>query len=164
MTKSLSFVLALALMASSAHAAAESSSKALEIKVTAEVEVKIKAADGAEQTKRVPAAKVPPGVAVIYTLSAQNTSQSPAGDVAITDPIPQHMQYVDGSATTAGTVLTFSVDGGKTFAAVEKLKVKGPGGASRSAGPTDFTHIRWQFQKPLAPGESRAVEFRARVE
>ena len=163
MTKSLSLVLAIALSAGSALAAAQSSSKALDIKVTAEVEVKTKGDGGAEQTKRIPAAKVPPGVPVIYTLSATNTAREPAGDVAITDPIPAHMKYVDGSATREGAVLTFSVDGGKTFAAAEKLKVTA-GGASRPAGPDDFTHVRWLLSKPLAPGESRAVEFRARVE
>jgi uncharacterized repeat protein (TIGR01451 family) len=163
MTKSLSLVLAVLLSAGSALAAAQSSSKALDVKVTAEVEIKTKADGGAETTKRIPASFLDTGLPVIYTLSATNTSKEPAGDVAITDPIPAHMKYVDGSATKEGAVLTFSVDGGKSFAAAEKLKVTA-GGASRPAGPDDFTHVRWQFQKPLAPGESRAVEFRARVE
>ena len=42
--------------------------------------------------------------------------------------------------------------------------MRGEDGAMRAALPADFTHIRWQLEKPLAPGEMRAVSFRARVE
>jgi uncharacterized repeat protein (TIGR01451 family) len=101
---------------------------------------------------------------VIYTISASNTGTKPATDVVVTDPIPEHMDYVDGSASSEGARVTFSVDGGKTFAAKEKLQVRGQDGGTRAASATDFTHIRWQFEKPLAPGESRVVQFRARVE
>jgi len=141
------------------------SAHAVEIKVTAEVEIKVKAADGSEEVKLVPATKVPPGDMVIYTLHATNTGEKPAADVVMTDPIPEHMEYVDGSVTVdGGAKVTFSVDGGKTFAAKESLKVRGEDGAMRAALPADFTHIRWQLAKPLAPGEARAVSFRARVE
>ena len=141
------------------------SAHAVEIKITAEIEVKVKAADGSEQVKLVPAAKVPPGETVIYTLHATNASEKPAADVVMTDPIPEHMEYVDGSVTVdGGARVTFSVDGGKTFAARESLKVRGEDGAMRAALPADFTHIRWQLEKPLAPGEASAVSFRARVE
>lgn len=136
----------------------------VEIRVVDEVEVKVKNDAGVEETKRVPATKVPPGVAVIYTVHADNKGSKPATDVVVTDPIPEHMDYVDGSATSAGAKLTFSADGGKTWAAEGKLVVKGPDGLTRAANASEITHIRWQFTKPLAPGESRAVEFRARVE
>ena len=147
----------------SARAVAEDKN-GVEIRAVAEVEVKVKDDKGVEQTKRVPATKVPPGVAVIYTLHADNKGAKPADDVVVTDPIPEHMDYVDGSASTQGTRLTFSIDGGKTWAAKETLKVRGKDGALRAAQADEITHIRWQFEKPIAPGESRAVEFRARVE
>jgi uncharacterized repeat protein (TIGR01451 family) len=164
MKTAIALALSVLLQAGNANAVDGASNSALEIKATAEVEIKVKAADGSEQVKRVPAAKVPPGEAVIYTLSAQNTSSKPAGDVVVTDPIPEHTEYVDGSVTSEGTRVTFSVDGGKSFAAKESLKVRGDDGQMRAALPSDFTHIRWHFEKPLAPGESRAVSFRARVE
>jgi uncharacterized repeat protein (TIGR01451 family) len=137
---------------------------AVEIHSSAEVEVKVKGDDGSEQTKREPAKKVPPGGAVIYTLRAENKGKKPATDVVVTDPIPEHMDYVDGSASSEGARLTFSADGGKTWAPKEKLQVKSKEGVTHAAAANEVTHIRWQFEKPLAPGESRAVEFRARVE
>jgi uncharacterized repeat protein (TIGR01451 family) len=157
-------VLSILLPAWSASAVDAAGSPALEIKATAEVDVTIKKADGSEEVKRVPATRVPPGEAVIYTVSARNTADKPASDVIVTDPIPEHMEYVDGSVSADGTRVTFSVDGGKTFAAKEALRVRGTDGELRAALPADFTHIRWQFEKPLAPGETRAVSFRARVE
>lgn len=164
MRTAIALALSVLLQAGNANAVDGAANSALEITATAEVEIKVKAADGGEEVKRVPAAKVPPGEAVIYTLKAQNKSDKPAGDVVVTDPIPEHTEYVDGSVSSNGTRVTFSVDGGKSFAAKESLKVRGEDGQMRAALPADFTHIRWQFEKPLAPGESRAVSFRARVE
>jgi len=163
MCKSVSrFVLAFALLASSARANADANG--VEIKASAEVEVKVKGDDGMEKVERQPAKKVPPGVAVIYTLRAENKGQKPAADVVVTDPIPEHMDYVEGSASTDGARVTYSIDGGKTFAAKDKLQIRGKDGVTRAAMANELTHIRWQFEKPLAPGESRSVEFRARVE
>jgi len=160
----IALALSILLPAWSAHAIESAGSPAVEIKITAEVEVKVKKPDGREEVKRVPAAQVPPGESVIYTLNAKNTSEKPAGDVVMTDPIPAQMEYVDGSVSADGARVTFSVDGGKSFAAKESLKVRGKDGAMRAALPADFTHIRWQLEKPLAPGETRAVSFRAKLE
>ena len=156
--------LSILLVSTSAHAVETAGDTAVEIKITAEIEVTVKTADGREEVKRMPAAKVTPGTAVIYTLNAKNTSTAPVADVVMTDPIPAEMEYVDGSGSAPDARLTFSVDGGKSFAAKEALRVKGEDGAMRAAVPADFTHIRWQLEKPLAPGEVRAVSFRARVE
>lgn len=164
MKTAIALALSVLLQAGNATAVDGAANSALEITAAAEVEIKVKAADGREEMKRVPAAKVPPGEAVIYTLKAQNKSDKPAGDVVVTDPIPEHTEYVDGSVSSEGTRVTFSVDGGKSFAAKDSLKVRGEDGQMRAALPADFTHIRWQFEKPLAPGETRAVSFRARVE
>jgi uncharacterized repeat protein (TIGR01451 family) len=164
MFKAIALTALILLPAWSARAVDEGTKPGVEIKAIAEVEVVEKKPDGTEETRRVPAAKVVPGTTVIYTLSARNASDKPATDVVVTNPIPDHVEYVDGSGSTNGERLSFSVDGGKTWGPKEQLKVKGADGAMRAALPADFTHIRWQFEKPLAPGESRAVSFRAKVE
>lgn len=148
----------------SARAVETAGDTAIEIKITDEVEVKVKTADGKEELRRMPAEKVAPGTSVIYTLSAKNTSAAPVADVVMTDPIPAEMEYVDGSVTAENAQVTFSVDGGKTFAAQSALRVHGEDGAMRPALPADFTHIRWQLRKPLGPGEVYAASFKARVE
>ncbi len=156
--------LSILLGAPSARAIETAGDTAIEVKITDEIEIKVKNAAGVEELKRVPADKVAPGMSVIYTLSAKNTSAAPVADVVMTDPIPEQMEYVDGSVSAESARVTFSVDGGKTFAAKDALKVRDANGAMRAAVPADFTHIRWQLEKPLGPGEVRAVSFRARVE
>jgi uncharacterized repeat protein (TIGR01451 family) len=152
----------LILLTSWSARAVENGAAGLEIKATAQVEVVVKGPDGKEQTRLVPAGKVTPGSTVVYTLEAHNKSGKPAADVIVTDPIPAEVEFVDN--TSNGARVSFSVDGGKTWGAKESLKVKGTDGAMRTALPADFTHIRWEFEKPIAPGESRAVSFRAKVE
>ena len=59
------------------------------------------------------------------------------------------MEYLGGSAAGKGTVVTFSIDGGKTFDAPDKLFIKGKDGKSRPAEPKEYTHIRWALEQFL---------------
>jgi len=131
----------------------------------AEVEVTQKNAQGAPEVKRVEAskAKVVPGDVVIFTTRYANKGKAPATGVVITNPVPEHMSYVDRSAEGKGTKIDFSVDGGKTYGIPEKLQVNGKDGKVRPALAGDYTHIRWTVTNPLAPGAEGQVTFRARI-
>jgi uncharacterized repeat protein (TIGR01451 family) len=122
---------------------------------------------GVKVTKVAPVEKIVPGDEVTYTLTYTNKTGKPVTDIAITNPVPKHTRYKDGSAEGAGTVITFSVDGGKTFAAPEKLTVtskdKSGRDVQRPAVAQDYTHIRWQVKQTLTPGQSGSVRFRAVV-
>jgi len=136
---------------------------AIELKAVAEIEVTKKDKNGKTTTKRVAAKKVVPGTVVIYTLSAKNTGKEVAENIMIKDPIPEHMRYVDGSASGSNTVITFSTDGGKTYAKPEKLTVKNKLGKSQPATSDDYTHIRWALQFKLKPGQVAPVWFKAQL-
>jgi uncharacterized repeat protein (TIGR01451 family) len=133
------------------------------IKLTglAEVEQVTLGKDGKNSIKRVPPEKAVPGTEVIFTTVFENVSTKPAGDIVITNPVPNNTAYKAGSATGKDTVVDFSVDGGRSFAAADKLKVKGGDGKPRTAQASDYTHIRWQYKKQLPPGKSGDVGFRA---
>ncbi len=66
-----------------------------------------------------------------------------------------------------GTDITYSVDGGKTFATPDKLTVaikdKSGKDSVRPAVAQDYTHIRWLLKQNVAPGQSGAVRFRAMI-
>lgn len=128
-----------------------------------EVEVTQQNAEGKKEVKRVDAAKakVVPGDTVIFTVSYANTDTKPADRVIITNPVPQHMTYIDKSAEGKGAVIEFSVDGGKAYAAPGKLTVTTAAGIKRPAAAADYTHIKWTITKPLAPGAKGNVSFRA---
>ena len=69
--------LSILLGAPSARAIETAGDTAIEIVITDEIEIKVKNAAGVEELRRVPAEKVAPGMSVIYTLSAKNTSATP---------------------------------------------------------------------------------------
>lgn len=113
--------------------------------------------------KDLMAAKVVPGDTVTFTLTYANRGKQPATNVAVIDPVPEHMAYLDGSAKGAGTRIEFSVDGGRTYGAPDKLTVTGGDGKVRPAQGTDYTHIRWTVLAPVAAGANGTVSFKAKV-
>ena len=136
----------------------------IELTAVAEIEVEEFNKEGKKEIKRVPAAKLFPGDEVIYTVYYTNVGQEPAEKVVITNPIPQHMVYKDGSASGEGTVITFSVDSGKTYDVPENLTLLDADGKERRAKASEYTHIRWTLQKSLLQGAKGHASFRAKLE
>jgi uncharacterized repeat protein (TIGR01451 family) len=131
----------------------------------AEVEVKEKTAQGNVEVKRVEASKtnVAPGDTVLFTTRYINKGKKAATGVVVTNPVPEHMAYLDKSAEGKGTKIDFSIDSGKSYATAEKLQIKGKDGKVRPALAGDYTHIRWTVSSPLAPGAGGSVSFSARI-
>jgi uncharacterized repeat protein (TIGR01451 family) len=146
----------------SAHAAPAASAApgAVEVKNVAEVEVEVVDSKGNKTLKRQPVEKAVPGTEVIYTTTFKNLIAKPVGNIAITNPVPNNTTYKAGSATGANTDITFSIDGGKAFAAPDKLKLKDKDGKERSALPAEYTHIRWTYKGELPAGKGGEVSFR----
>ncbi len=99
-----------------------------------------------------------------YTITFTNAGAETvdAGSIVITNPLPAETVYLDGSAFGSGTDITFSVDGGKTFAEPGALKVDRDG-ESVPAQAADYTTIRWVFKPALDPGQTGDVTFDVRL-
>jgi uncharacterized repeat protein (TIGR01451 family) len=134
----------------------------LEIKSIAEVESRSVEA-GREVVKLVPADRVVPGDRVIYTLEVRNTGATALDAPTVTHPVPEHMRYVADSAVGPGAEVSYSVDGGHSFARAENLNVQGPDGGMRPAVAADYTDIRWQLKNSLKANSVAFVRFRALV-
>lgn len=119
--------------------------------------------DGKLELVRVPAGKVIPGGTIIFVNSVTNNGTTAAEKIVVTNPIPEQMLYLDGSAAGQGTTITFSIDGGQSFDLPGNLKVKKSDGTMRPATAADYTHLRWVLNTPLAPRQTQHVEYRARV-
>ena len=123
---------------------------------------------GVKVKKVAPVQKMVPGDEVLYTITYANKTVKPAEKVTVTNPVPKHTRYKDGSAAGEGTDITFSVDDGKNFATPDKLTVaikdKAGKDATRTAVAQDYTHIRWVLKQNVAPGQSGAVRFRAAIQ
>lgn len=129
----------------------------------AEVEVQEVNAQGEDTWVRKPPTLVIPGTVVIYTNTFTNNGAEPASDLIVTNPVPENMVYVAGSALGENAEITFSADGGNSFAPEDQLQVTEADGTQRPAAPKEITHVRWQVLKPLPPAGSGQVEFRARL-
>jgi len=72
------------------------------------------------------------------------------------------VRYQPGSATGPACDLEFSIDGGSTFAKPE-LPRTGSGKKSVRKPPSapEYTHVRWVLRRPLAPGATALLRFRA---
>ena len=134
----------------------------IELKTVAEVQEAYVDDRGNAATRLVPAAKVVPGDEVIWTIIANNVCTAPAGDVAITNPVPQHMRYVGSSAFGPGASIVFSLDG-NSFAAPDALVVANADGSRRQARADEYSAIRWVLPRPMGPSEQLTVRYRATV-
>jgi uncharacterized repeat protein (TIGR01451 family) len=154
----LALLAALALTAT-AHAQSHGS---IRLTATAMQAKTVTTANGTSKTTMVPAARVLPGTKVTYTITYHNIGKKPAGNVVVNDPVPAHMHYVAGSAQGTNTSISYSVDGGKTWAdALAKLHVNNPDGSTRTADAGDCTNIRWVVNNKVAPGARGSVHFQA---
>ena len=130
----------------------------VEIGTAAFQEVEVKADDGTTSKKLVPAARVVPGDEVVYEITYSNKGSEPATGVAIDNPVPPAVTFVQ--STNPPTAV--SVDLGKTFGNLGDLVVEGPDGQVRPAQPSDITHLRWTIVS-LAPGADGTIRYRVRV-
>jgi len=162
-SKTLVFFVTLAVLTLSSAVAAEKDA-VVELRTLAEIEVEVVTEDGEKEIQRVEAAKVIPGDEVIYTIRYANTGTEPAENIVITDPIPEHMLYQDGSASGEGALVTFSVDDGETFDVADNLTVPADDGGERPAAPSDYTHVKWTLEGDLKPDAAGFVTFRAELQ
>ncbi len=133
------------------------------IEVQSIAEVEIIGQNGEREMRRAPISHAAPGMVVVFTTTFQNTSHKPAGNIVINNPIPNDTEYKAGSAFGDNTDITFSIDGGRSFAAAEQLWIQSTNGKSRIAPTKAYTHIRWVYKSRLASGERGAVGFRAAI-
>jgi len=132
---------------------------AIIISSIAEKEMDVVDKDGITQSKRTRVETAIPGDEIIYTTTFENISDKPAGDIVITNPIPNDTTYL--SANGANTEITFSVDGGNQYDAPDKLIVTTSEGNTRPAMTSDYTHLRWVYKGELGIGKTSEVSFRA---
>jgi uncharacterized repeat protein (TIGR01451 family) len=159
--RTLSIIALLSLLSTVAGAvqAATETKQTITLKNVAEVAVAVVMPDGKKAIKHLPVSKATVGTEIIYTTTFTNTGEKPAGSIIITNPVPENTCYVRRSASGANTDISFSVDGGKSFSAPDKLKIM-EGHRQRPVRPSDITHVRWTYRGELAAGKSSDVSFK----
>jgi uncharacterized repeat protein (TIGR01451 family) len=143
--------------------AAQAAAGAVSVKSEAFIETEVKGDDGKARLVRQAPTKATPGTVVLFVNTATNTSKKVVSGIMLNNPIPAHTEYQVGSAYGADTEMTFSVNGGKSFALPDELRVKAADGTLQLAKASDYTHVRWAYKNALAPTEAVEVGFRALI-
>ncbi|MDB5678502.1 hypothetical protein [Sphingomonas bacterium] len=137
--------------------AATPAPQAVQLSSTVMVE-KTVSVGGREQVELQKPTNVLPGDKLIFQTNYRNAGGQPATQFVVTNPVPAAVAWT-GEATPGAVE---SVDGGRSYAPLSQLKVKGANGALRPAQPADVTHIRWTLAS-IAPGASGLVKYRGMV-
>lgn len=135
------------------------------VAIKQEREVLTKGVDGKLVSVRQPIAQATLGDVIVYTLTATNVGVAPAHDATLEDPVPQGTTLILESLA-AQQPTQVSLDGGKTwqgYPAVVAEKLADGREVTVPAPATAYTRLRWQIDKPLAPGQSHEVSFKVRV-
>jgi uncharacterized repeat protein (TIGR01451 family) len=127
-------------------AAMATGSDLLETSIEAEILVAPPRAAGAPP-RFVAARRLQAGDVVYYTVRVHNPGQALVTSVQVTKSMPQGLHYVAGSAVGPACDVDFSADGGETF--------------SRRPEAPEYTHVRWSLRRPLPPGATALLRFRA---
>lgn len=124
-----------------------------------------KAADGRTTLTPVENAQPKAGDEIEYDIVAANAGTTPALRLIPVGKIPAGTAYVAGSAKAARAHAEFSLDAGKTWAAVPTVTVKGPGGTPvvKKADPSLYTTVRFITDGAVAPRASASYSYEVRV-
>lgn len=133
----------------------------IETELRAEIRVEITSGPNKGLARFIPATVLSQGEVVYYTLRIRNPSSEFLREVTVVQRIPVNTVYVENSASGPDTEITFSADGGQSFAPTEQLKQMGTDGVERIIRPEQYTHIRWRMRHALAPGAVALARFRA---
>jgi uncharacterized repeat protein (TIGR01451 family) len=136
-----------------AAAAMPAAAQPVELVTKVLVETRKPAADGTVRIVLAAAARVTPGDRVVYQIAYRNNGAKPASDLVIANPVPAGLVYAGPAQGSPEPEL--SADGSH-FGTLAQLRVAG-----RAATAADVRVVRWRLARPVAPGATGQVSFRA---
>ena len=111
--------------------------------------------------------RVAPGDVVEYRLVFTNITRRPVNNIQFTDPLPEGMHYLQGTAGAdrEDVDVEFSLDGGTSYSEQPMVEVVVEGRTElRPASPEDYTNIRWTVHGEVEPDASVTAAFQVRFD
>jgi uncharacterized repeat protein (TIGR01451 family) len=109
---------------------------------------------------------VHPGEILDWTITSANEGSAPARQYKTIGQIPQGTSFVAGSAVAEyGASVSYSIDGGKNFAARPVIEEKQADGSKKMvpAPASMYTQVRYDWDDPLAAGSTLSASYKVRV-
>ncbi|MCA1566645.1 MAG: hypothetical protein LC803_13585 [Acidobacteria bacterium] len=109
---------------------------------------------------------VHPGEILDWTITSANEGSAPARQYKTIGQIPQGTSFVAGSAVAEyGASVSYSIDGGKNFAAQPTIEEKQADGTTKRmpAPASMYTQVRYEWSDPLAAGSTLSASYKVRV-
>ena len=105
------------------------------------------------------------GDVVEYRLVFTNITGRPINNIQFTDPLPEGMHYLQGTAVAdrENVDVEFSLDGGTSYSELPMVEVVVDGRTElRPASPEVYTDIRWTVHGEVQPGARVVAAFQVR--
>jgi len=112
------------------------------------------------------AGEVYPGEVLDWTITSANEGDAPARQYKTIGQIPRGTAFVGGSAVAEyGAAVSYSIDGGKQFAAQPVIEEKQADGTKKvvPAPVSMYTQVRYEWSDPLAAGQTLSASYKVRV-
>lgn len=119
--------------------------------------------NGKPVRKWVRATKVVPGTILKYVDTVTNDTNQTLTHLKVSNPINKHLLFVaDSAKSDVNFSVRYSVDGGRSYAAADKLFVMTPQKKKRPAQPKDYNGIEFDIEA-VPPHSQVAVEFKVKL-
>ena len=109
---------------------------------------------------------VKPGEILDWQIVSSNEGTGAARDYKAVGHIPAGTVLVAGSASAeSGSTVTYSIDGGKTYATQPVIEERQPDGTVKKvpAPVSMYTEVRYEWSDALAPGGKLSASYKVRV-
>jgi uncharacterized repeat protein (TIGR01451 family) len=105
------------------------------------------------------------GTVLRFQVVSKNEGDRAAEKLTVTQPVPRGTTYTIGSATQGNAEVSYSIDGGKTFAPNPTVQVTLPDGRTelQPAPAEAYSHVRWTMSKAISPKSGLEVAYEVSV-
>jgi uncharacterized repeat protein (TIGR01451 family) len=131
--------------------------------VTLRLDASVRRAD--RVVRLTDAGRVSRGETINYQVVSENTGGRAAKNYRAAAPIPAGTLLVGGSPSSAGSTVSYSIDGGRAYSPQPMIEERQPDGTMKlvPAPLSMYTHLRFESAAPLPAGGKLVASYQVRV-
>jgi hypothetical protein len=142
-----SFSLAMMALVLATPGAALAAAQPVALTSTVFVERTVPGGEGRTRMVLEQPARMSRGDRLVFLVDYRSTSARNPGELVVTNPLPATVAYQG----TSGRAALVSIDGGRNWGTLDRLRITERDGTVRNARPEDVTHVRWMLDPAASP-------------